>query len=37
MFDSIATFKYSYNYWLFQNALFTEFNHLAKYFQIYEL
>jgi hypothetical protein len=37
MLDSIATLKYFYNYWLFQNVLFAEFNNLAKYFPIYEL
>jgi len=30
MLDSIATFKSFYNYWLFQNTLFREFNHWAK-------
>jgi hypothetical protein len=33
----IATFKYFYNYLLFQNALFTDINNLAKYFRIFEL
>jgi hypothetical protein len=36
MLDLIVTFKDFYNYSSFQNVLFTEFNHLAKYFRIFE-